>query len=66
MGDAEAFLRALTWFSPAFPTGAFAYSHGLEQAVDRGLVASAADLEGLVRRHPAPRHRLDRRCPSSS
>ena len=27
-------LRLLTWLSPAFPTGAYAYSHGLEWAVE--------------------------------
>jgi urease accessory protein len=27
-------MRLLTWLSPAFPTGAFAYSHGLEWAVE--------------------------------
>ena len=27
-------LHLLTWLSPAFPTGAYAYSHGLEQAVE--------------------------------
>lgn len=27
-------LHLLTWLSPAFPTGAFAYSHGLEWAVE--------------------------------
>jgi urease accessory protein len=27
-------LRLLVWLSPAFPTGAFAYSHGLEWAVE--------------------------------
>ena len=48
MSDAEALLRALTWFSPGFPTGAFAYSHGLEQAVDAGLVTSAVELEGWI------------------
>ena len=26
------------WFSPAFPTGAFSYSHGLETAIHEGLV----------------------------
>ena len=31
---APALLRLLTWLSPAFPTGAFAYSHGLEWAVE--------------------------------
>ena len=33
------------WLSPAFPTGAFAYSHGLEQVVARGEVSDAAALE---------------------
>ncbi len=27
-------LRLLAWLSPAFPTGAYAYSHGLEWAVE--------------------------------
>ena len=30
----RALLRLLTWLSPAFPTGAFAYSHGIEWAVE--------------------------------
>lgn len=29
-------LRLLIWLSPAFPTGAYAYSHGLEWAVETG------------------------------
>lgn len=37
-------LRLLTWLSPAFPTGAFAYSHGLEYAVEDGSVRDAASL----------------------
>lgn len=38
--------RALlhVWLSPAFPVGAFAYSHGLEQAVERGWVRDRATL----------------------
>ncbi|NJM35875.1 MAG: hypothetical protein HC850_15610 [Rhodomicrobium sp.] len=32
------------WLSPSFPTGAFAYSQGLEAAAAQGLVASAAGL----------------------
>lgn len=32
------------WLSPAFPTGGFAYSHGLEQAVAQGWVRDAASL----------------------
>lgn len=37
-------LPLLAWLSPAFPVGAFAYSHGLETAVDEGLVHDAASL----------------------
>ncbi len=33
------------WLSPAFPTGAFAYSHGLEQVIARGDIADSAGLE---------------------
>ena len=31
--EAAQLLLLLTWMSPAFPTGAFVYSHGLEWAV---------------------------------
>ena len=34
MIDAAATLRLLAWLSPSFPTGAYAYSHGLEWAVE--------------------------------
>lgn len=33
------------WFSPAYPVGAFAYSHGLEQAIDDGHVGDAGALQ---------------------
>ena len=33
-------LRLLTWASPAFPTGGYAYSHGLEWAVEAGDVTN--------------------------
>ena len=48
--------RLLTWASPAFPTGAFSYSHGLEFAVEDGHVANAAQLQdwvGWIVRHGA-------------
>ncbi|MEM9878578.1 MAG: urease accessory UreF family protein [Pseudomonadota bacterium] len=32
--------RLAYWLSPAFPTGGFAYSHGLEYAFDAGLVTT--------------------------
>jgi urease accessory protein len=44
----DALLRLLTWLSPSFPVGAFAYSHGIEAAVDTGLIRSAADLESWI------------------
>ena len=49
-------LRLLTWASPAFPTGAFSYSHGLEYAVEEGLVTNARQLRdwvGWIVRHGA-------------
>jgi urease accessory protein len=38
-------LRVLAWFSPSFPVGAFSYSHGIEYAVEAGLIH---DRDGLV------------------
>lgn len=50
--DDAALARLLVWFSPAFPTGAFSYSHGLEWAVEAGdvhdRVTLAAWIEGLL------------------
>ena len=37
-------VRLLAWLSPAFPTGAYAYSHGLEWAVEAGDVTGEAAL----------------------
>jgi len=41
-------VRLAIWFSPAFPVGAFAYSHGLEWAVERGWVKDRAQLEAWL------------------
>jgi urease accessory protein len=53
LGSADATARLLTWLSPAFPVGAFSYSHGLEQAVEAGHVTNRATLvtwiEGILR-----------------
>ncbi len=38
-------LMLTRWLSPAFPTGGFAWSHGLEQAVRDGVVQDAGSLE---------------------
>lgn len=42
--DPAALLRLLAWLSPAFPTGGFAWSHGVEWAVEAGDVTDAASL----------------------
>ncbi|MEL6808937.1 MAG: urease accessory UreF family protein [Pseudomonadota bacterium] len=41
-------LTLMQWLSPAFPVGAFAYSHGLEQAVADGLVRDDASLQNWI------------------
>jgi urease accessory protein len=46
--DARQLLLLLTWMSPAFPTGAFAYSHGLEWAIDTGAVKDADRLKSWI------------------
>ena len=46
--EASQLLLLLTWMSPAFPTGAFAYSHGLEWAIDTGVVKTAQDLKSWI------------------
>jgi urease accessory protein len=37
--------RLFAWLSPAFPVGAFSYSHGLEWSVEDGTISDAAALE---------------------
>lgn len=41
-------LQRLAWFSPAFPIGGFAYSHGIEAAVAAGDIADAKTLAGWI------------------
>ncbi len=41
-------VKLLTWLSPAFPVGGFAYSHGLEWAVEAGDVRNEAGLLAWV------------------
>lgn len=38
-------LRLVQWLSPAFPTGGYAYSHGLEWSIAAGEVVDAASLQ---------------------
>ncbi|KCV83229.1 urease accessory protein UreF [Actibacterium atlanticum] len=37
-------LTLMQWMSPAFPVGGYAYSHGLEQAIDDGAITDADTL----------------------
>ncbi|MCF2872390.1 urease accessory protein UreF [Octadecabacter sp. G9-8] len=41
-------LTLAQWFSPSFPIGAFAYSHGLEQAIADGRIVDAATLSDWI------------------
>lgn len=45
----DAFLTLTQWLSPGFPVGAYAYSHGLEQVIDRGDMTDARALENWLR-----------------
>jgi urease accessory protein len=36
--------RLLAWLSPAYPVGAFSYSHGVETAVEEGFITDRASL----------------------
>ncbi|HEY0182327.1 MAG TPA: urease accessory protein UreF [Rhodopila sp.] len=44
----QALLRLMAWLSPAFPTGGFAYSHGLEWAVESGDVTNETTLRAWL------------------
>ena len=37
-----------SWFSPAFPIGAFSYSHGLETAIQDGLITDEVSLQSWI------------------
>jgi urease accessory protein len=41
-------LPLLVWLSPSFPVGGFAYSHGLEWAVEAGDLHDAASCAGWI------------------
>lgn len=41
-------LRLMAWLSPAFPVGAFGYSHGLETAVREGRVTHPSSLSAWI------------------
>ena len=45
---APSLLTLAQWFSPAFPIGAFSFSHGLEAMVQSGAVTEAAAFRGWI------------------
>lgn len=51
--DIRRLMRLQSWLSPAFPIGSYSYSHGVEGAIEEGLVSDAANLaawiDGLLR-----------------
>ena len=48
MTEATALLRLMSWLSPVFPIGGFAYSAGLEQAVHAGHVGDRISLSEWI------------------
>ncbi|HVY16585.1 MAG TPA: urease accessory protein UreF [Rhodopila sp.] len=42
--ESRSLLSLLAWLSPAFPVGGFAYSHGLEWAIEAGDIRDGATL----------------------
>ena len=46
--NTSALLTLTQWLSPAYPLGSFAYSHGVEAAIDAGWVHDRASLENWL------------------
>src|SRR6266436_4828479 len=46
--EAAALYRLMTWLSPSFPVGGFAYSSGIEWAVEAGDIKDAASLQNWL------------------
>ena len=48
MSDTASLQRLLTWLSPAFPIGSFAWSQGLETAIVDGRVKTGSQLKDWI------------------
>jgi urease accessory protein len=46
--DNASLLLLLNWMSPTFPIGSFAYSHGMEQAISDGRIATQDDVQNWI------------------
>lgn len=41
-------VRLMTWLSPSFPVGAYSYSHGVEYAVEEGIITDRETLQDWI------------------
>ncbi|WP_404400339.1 urease accessory protein UreF [Pelagibacterium halotolerans] len=48
MAETAVLVRLLTWLSPAFPIGGFAYSQGLETAIAEHRIATIGDVKAWL------------------
>jgi urease accessory protein len=46
--DNSGLLQLMSWLSPAFPIGSYTYSHGIEQAVESGLLTDLAGVTAWI------------------
>jgi urease accessory protein len=46
--ESHQLLLLFNWMSPAFPIGAYAYSHGLEWAIENRQVQTPTEVEGWI------------------
>jgi len=44
----QGLLRLMSWLSPSFPVGAYTYSHGVEYAIEGGMVTSGSSLTNWI------------------
>lgn len=42
--DTQALFHLMSWLSPSYPVGAYTYSHGIEYAVEAGLISTREDI----------------------
>lgn len=48
MSTGDSLFRLMSWLSPAYPVGAYSFSHGLEYAVEAGLLADSASVHDWI------------------
>ena len=48
MSTDSALYKLQSWLSPSYPVGAYSFSHGIENAVERSLVATASDAADWI------------------